>query len=352
MARWIQATATVTLTALAIAATLWAIWRAGLALTLTALGILLSVALDHLVRWLERRRVPRGLGIAAVALGILVVLAAIGFLVVPPAIAQLGQLARSGPALLRRVEHGSAYRFLDEHVDVAAVLARLRERAPSLASSVVERAVAVVSVVATGVAGLVTLLFVVVFMLGSGPPLVRAVLQKIPPDRRPIYVDVVAKLYDALGGYIGGLFLLVLSNLVLSGVFLAIVGVPYFLPLAVFAGLSSLIPFAGAIVAGALLSIVAWASGGLWLGVATLAYYVAYQQVENHVISPLVYKRTVDLNPLVVLLAVLFMVELAGIPGAIVAVPLASTVQIVLRELFRLHRERLRLEGRARPPGA
>jgi predicted PurR-regulated permease PerM len=189
----------------------------------------------------------------------------------------------------------------------------------------------------------VTLLFLVVFMLASGRQLIWSAMARVPPERRATYADVLSELYRSLGGYIGGLFLIVLSDALFSGVFLAAIGVKYFLPLAVFAGLSSLVPYAGAITAGALISLVAWSAGGTWLGLGTLAYFLAYQLVESHIIAPVVYRQTVDLNPVVVLVVVLFMAELNGIPGAVIAVPLAATVQILLRELFRLRLPRAEL---------
>jgi predicted PurR-regulated permease PerM len=336
MGGWIKATAVVTLTALAVAAVVWAVRRALVAVALTAVALLLAVALDRPVRWLQAHGAPRGVAIAAVMLGVVGVLAALVLLFVPPAVAQVQALVGSAPELLRRLEQSAAYRWADRHVDLGAALDQLRRRSPDVASEVVGKAVTVVSVVAGAVAALVTVLFVVVFMLASGPRLLASAMGRVRPERRAIYGEVLAALYRSLGAYVAGLLVLVLSNAVFSGAFLALVGVGYFLPLAVLAGLSSLIPYAGAILAGAMLSIVAWGAGGPWLALATLGYFVVYQQVEDHVIAPLVYRRALDLNPLVVLLAALFMTALAGIPGAVVAVPLAATVQIVAREAFRL----------------
>lgn len=343
MISWVKATAAVTFTALAIALVAWALWHAHVALTLTVLALLVAVALERPVHWLEVHLRSRGAAIALVALGVVAAIAAVALLFVPPAVAQVRELTQSGPALLQRVEGSEPFRVAARNVDLNALLDRLRERAPTVATAVVGQAVAVVTLLGRGVAALVTVLFIVVFMLASGRQLVWAAMAKVRPERRPLYAEVLAELYRSLGGYIGGLFLLVLSNAFFSGTFLAVSGVGYFLPLAVFAGLSSLIPYAGSIAAGAALSLVAWATGGPWLAVATIAYFVLYQQLESHVIAPLVYRRAVDLNPLVILLVVLFMTELAGIPGAVIAVPLAATVQIVARAAFRLRRERLRL---------
>lgn len=343
MISWVKATATVTLTALGIALVAWALWHAHVALTLTALALLVAIALERPVHWLQGRLRSRGVAIALVALGVVAAIAAVVLLFAPPAVEQVRELAQSGPALLQRVEDSEPFRVAARNVDLHALLDRLRERAPSVASAVVGQAVAIVTVVASGVAALVTVLFIVVFMLASGRQLVWAAMAKVRPERRRLYAEVLEELYRSLGGYIGGLFVLVLSNALFSGTFLAVIGVGYFLPLAVLAGLSSLIPYAGAITAGGAMALVAWATGGTWMAVATLAYFVLYQQLESHVIAPLVYRRALDLNPLVILLVVLFMTELAGVAGAVIAVPLAAAAQIVARAAFRLRRERLRL---------
>jgi predicted PurR-regulated permease PerM len=270
MGGWIKATAAVTLTALAVAAALWGLWRAHVAVVLTAIALLLAIALDRPVRWLEGRGAPRGVAIAAVMLGVVAVLAALVLLFVPPAAAQVHALVESAPGLLRRLQDSAAYRWADRHVDLGAAVDRLRQRSPDVASAVVGTAVAAVSLVASAVAAVVTVLFVVVFMLASGPRLVEAAMGRVRPERRGIYAAALTALYRSLGAYVAGLLVLVLTNAVFAGAFLALVGVSYFLPLAVLAGLSSLIPYAGAILAGVALSVVAWGAGGPWLAVATL----------------------------------------------------------------------------------
>jgi predicted PurR-regulated permease PerM len=109
------------------------------------------------------------------------------------------------------------------------------------------------------------------------------------------------------------------------------------------AGLSSLVPYAGPFVVGTGISLIAFATQGLWHGVAAAIYFITYGQIEGNVLGPLIFRRTVHVNPLVVTLSVLFFGELAGIMGAIVAVPVVATLQIILREVLRIRREQLRL---------
>ncbi len=342
-ALWVKRTATVTGTVLLMAAAVWVLARAHLALTVTVASLLVAVALNRPVHWLERHRVPRGLAIAAVTLTVLAVIAGVLMLLVPPAVHQVSQLVENGPALIARVRQSAPYEFLERHFGVDQVVNRLQQRGPSMARELVDPALAVVTTVLGGIAGAATILFLVVFMLVSGRQLLWAILARARPSNRPRYAAVLREVYRSIGGSIAGLLLLVLVNATFAGIFLAILGIPYFLPLAVLSGLASLIPYVGALFAGTLLSVVAWTNNGVWAGVGTAIYYIAYQQFENHVIGPLVYRRTVDLNPLVILVTVLFLTELAGIPGALVAVPLAAGFKIVLREILRARREHLGL---------
>ena len=154
-------------------------------------------------------------------------------------------------------------------------------------------------------------------------------------------LSVLGKVYRSIGGYVGGLVIVVSVNAAVTTGFLAIVRVPYFLPLGLLSGLSSLLPMVGNTLAGLLISLVALAAGGGWLAAGVAGFFVLYQQFENQLLGPLVYRQTIHLNPLVGLLAVLVFTELAGIPGALAAVPLVAVGQVILRELLAFRRERL-----------
>ena len=345
----IKRTATIALTVLAIAFAAGVLVRTPLAVGLTVTSLLIAIALNRPIQALERRGLPRWLGITLVMLAVVGAIAGVVVLLVPPAVGQGRQLVENAPEFLTKLRETAPYRFLERHLPLDQMIADERSRFPSLARQLVDPVLALLRAILAGVAELVTVLFVVVFMLASGRQLVWSALATAKPESRARYASILTQIYRSLGGYIAGMLLLVVTNALFAGIFLAAIGVPYFLPLAVMSGLASIIPYVGALLVGTVLSAVAWLNNGLWTGVFTVGYYVAYQQFENHVVSPLVYRRTVDLNPLVILIAALFMTELGGIPGALVAVPLAASVQIVLREILRARKERLNLPEV--PPG-
>jgi putative heme transporter len=313
---------------LAVAFTAWLLAHARMALFLVSVALLLAVALDVVVRALERRGLARGWGIALVLAGWAAVLAGIVLVFIPPLSGQIGALAESAPQLLDRLRHSDAVQALERHLPAGSILSAVRGRTGQAVSS----ALAVATGLVGAVAGLVTVYFVVAFMLASGPPLVGAWLSL--PSRPRRWRETVRRIHGALAGYVIGVFLIVAVNATLTSTFLGILGVPWFLPLGLFSGLASLVPYVGALAAGLVLAGVAWASNGGWAALATLGYYLVYQQLENHLLAPVVYRRTVSVNPLVILLSALILGEVFGLAGAVLAVPIAASAQIVARELL------------------
>jgi putative heme transporter len=135
------------------------------------------------------------------------------------------------------------------------------------------------------------------------------------------------------------------ANATLTTSFLALDRVPFFLPLGIISGMSSMVPYAGPAVVGVAISLIALLTQGLWHGIAAGIYFIAYGQLEGNLLSPLIFKRTVHVNPLVTTLSILVLGEIAGVVGAVVAVPVVATLQIVLREILAIRRAQLRLPG-------
>jgi predicted PurR-regulated permease PerM len=153
-------------------------------------------------------------------------------------------------------------------------------------------------------------------------------------------------------GYITGNLLISVICGLLTWVVLALTGVPFAGLIALFVGLADLIPLVGATL-GAVVGIVAAFTQSITAGIIVVIFFVVYQQLENHLLQPLIFARTVQLNPLTVLLAILIGVELAGILGALLAIPVAGIIQIVARDIWDTRRGRLKTEptvGEQREP--
>jgi predicted PurR-regulated permease PerM len=340
---------TVSAAVLIVAGLTLAVAHALVAVALTGAALMIAVSLEHVVRFLERRGLKRPGAIGAVMLAGLVLLVGFGFTLIPPAIEQGKQLVKDAPSFLHTARDSSLFQRLDLRFHLAEQLTRAERQLPQMLEGAASPLLAALGGVLTAVGAVVTIAFLVVFMLVFGGRLIRNALHEARVDRRPVYEEVLHKIYQSIGGYLGGLMLICTINATLTTTFLAIDQVPFFLPLGIVAGLSSMVPYAGPFAAGALISLLALATRGMWHGAAAAIYFLIYGQIEGNILGPLIFRRTVHVNPLVVTLSILFFGEIAGVVGAIVAVPIVATLQIVLRELLRIRREQLRLSGQPAP---
>lgn len=315
------------------------------ALTLTGMAVLLAMALEHGVSRLERAGLRRWQAIAVVLTALLVLVTALALLVIPAAFAQGEALLDQFPVLMKQVRSLRIFRLVNTHLDSLSQFFGQRsvEVAPSgaaLGQMAVPPLLHAIGGVVSLVAGCITVFFLVMFMLVFGGGLLQRLLEQVPTAHRERYERVMRKIYHATGGYLSGLTLICTINATLTTTMLALLGMPFFLPLGIASGFSSMVPYVGPIVAGAFITLLTWATGGSIKALAVLVYFIIYGQIEGNVLAPLVFRRTVHVNPLLILLAVLFCAELAGVTGAVVAVPVVATLQIIVRELLLLRQER------------
>jgi putative heme transporter len=334
---------TVAFGVLLVVAIVQAVTNATLAVALTGAALLLAVALEHPVRMLERRGIKRSLAIAIVTFAGLGLIVGFGFTLIPPAIDQGKALIHDAPGFVRSARGSALFRTLDARFHLGDYLVEAERRLPEMLGGAATPILNALGNLLSAIAAAVTISFLVVFMLIFGGRLIDAAVAEARPERRAMYQDVLAKIYQSIGGYLGGLALICTINATLTTGFLAIDNVPFFLPLGIVAGLSSMIPYAGPIVAGTGISLIALLTQGIGHGIASGIYFMIYGLLEGNVLAPLIFRRTVNVNPLVVTLSILFLGEIAGIMGAIIAVPVVATLQIVLREVLRIRREKLQL---------
>ncbi|HXU83895.1 MAG TPA: AI-2E family transporter [Polyangia bacterium] len=313
------------------------------ALTITAGALMIAVALDHLVALLVERRVKRGLAIVIVTVASLGLLVGAILLLIPPVVSQTKLLVARWPQLKAGILNTELYKTARAKLANDSHLEELLQRLPDVVSDTAGTVLTVLGGVLNAIAAAVSIFFLAIFMLIFGGQVVDALLGEATPERRERYRKVVLKIYDLIGGYLGGLFLICSINATCASVMLAIAGIPFFLPLGLASGFSSLVPYAGPAVMAVVVTLLAMITAGFWKGVACAIYFVIYGQIEGNILGPLIFRRTVHVNPLIVLLSIIFFSEIAGIIGAILAVPLTAAIQIVLREVLRIRRERLDL---------
>jgi predicted PurR-regulated permease PerM len=317
-------------------------------LGLLAIALFIAVALSSPVNFLARR-MRRGFAIMFVYLGLLLVPIGLGALVVPPVVTSIEDFAHNAPQYAADargyIEENKTLRGLQEKYDIAG---QLQKKAGELPARVGDAASVLGSIglgLVNSVFTLVTILILTAFMLGSGRLWVDAALRYQPPARAARLRRVSERIATAVGSYVAGALIQALIAGVTSYIVMWILGIPFRGPLAVLIALLDLIPLVGATIGSVVVGVVALFVDFPTALIVWVVWSIVYQQVENTVIQPRIQQRAVDVQPFVVLVAVLFGSTLLGVVGALVAVPLAASFQIVLREWWRFREDVRIMEG-------
>lgn len=329
---------------IAVAVVLSLVWLARQALTWVLIALFLALALNPAVEWTQRRGVRRrGLAAAVVYLLALAVIAGLLVAAVPTISHQVSSFVDAVPGYVRDLTRGRGpLGFLETKYHVVE---RAREAVSGGGGGKLAGgagiAVGILHGVVTGVVGVVTILVMTFFMLLEGPAWMARAYGLLPAASAPRWRAVAHDVYRTVGGYVSGNLLISLVAGSASALVLLILGVPYALALGLLVGVLDLIPLAGATIAAIVVSLVAFTTSTT-AGIVVAIFFVLYQQLENHLLQPLVYGRTVKLSPLAVLISVLIGAEVAGVLGALGAIPVAGTIQVLLVDWHRHRRSQRR----------
>ncbi|GAA1793388.1 AI-2E family transporter [Planosporangium flavigriseum] len=327
-------------------------------LTWIVIAAFFATALHPLASWFERR-VPwirRGLSTLLVFLLVFLVLAGLVAVFVVPLVNQGTQFVNDLPRIIHDTQAGRGplggliNRFhLRDYV--AAHGAQLREFLTRLGAPTL----GFLRGTATTVAGILTIFVLSYLMVLQGPRIVDGVLDVLAPRWGKRVRRVGRECARMITGYITGNLLISLICGVLTYVVLAVMRVPFAGLLALFVAFADLMPLIGATL-GAVVATLAAFLHSLTAGIVVLVFFIVYQQIENHVLQPLIMARTVRLDPLTVVISILIGVELAGLLGALLAIPVAGVLQVVVRDVWRERRVRHAADrpppdgGKAEPP--
>jgi len=294
-------------------------------LTWIAVSIFLAVALEPVVRVTERW-MSRTWAVLTVFGGLLALVALFLAVLIIPIATQVDDLRDAAPGYLQRLERNQTIRDLNQRYKLVQKAQDAAQQAPARVFGAAGRFV-------NGVVATLTVLFLTLFLMFELPAISRGLLSLLTDDDAARVRLVAADVNRSIGGYVlGNLAISVIAGATV-GISLWILGVPYAAALAVFMGVCDLVPLVGATV-GALAAIgVAFAAQGVTAGIVMIVVNVVYQQFENHILQPIVYRKTVQLSAFLVLVAVLVGGELMGVLGALVAIPIAGSIQLVVREI-------------------
>jgi predicted PurR-regulated permease PerM len=316
-------------------------------LTWIVVGAFFAVALYPLVGWVQNRLLGgrrRALATFLVFLVAFILLAALIAAFAVPLVNEGTKLAGTLPQQISDAKAGRGpIGDLLQRTNALQWVQHNQSKISKFASGLTAPAASVASGFATGIAGTLTVFVLAYLMVLEGPKVVDSSLNVFRPATAERIRRVGGDSAKSVTGYISGNLLISLICGLLTFVVLLIMGVPFAGLIGLFVGIADLLPLVGATIGGAV-AVLAGFIHSIPAGIVVLVFFVLYQQLENHLLQPLVFARTVQLNPLTVIIAVLIGAELLGILGALLAIPVASIVQVILRDVWDHRRGRPKVE--------
>ncbi|MFF4299595.1 AI-2E family transporter [Streptomyces vinaceus] len=323
---------------LVLAAALWVIMRVIGSVRLVVLAfvaaLLVTALLEPTVARLHRAGLSRGLSTALTALFGFVVLGLIGWFVVWQVLDNLDNLSgrlQEGIEELKRWLLDSPFHVTEQQInDVAGSLSDAIGTSTSEITSTGLRGVTVLVEIITG---MLLAMFSTLFLLYDGRRIWQWTLKLVPAAARPDVADAGPAAWGTLTAYVRGTLIVAFIDALFIGLGIYFLGVPLAVPIAVVIFLASFVPLVGAVASGALAVVVALVTQGVFTALLTLLVVLVVQQIEGHVLQPFILGRAVRVHPLAVVLAVATGGVVAGIGGAVVAVPLVAVSNTVIGHL-------------------
>jgi predicted PurR-regulated permease PerM len=301
-------------------------------LILILISAFLAIGLNPAVEAFERRGMRRSLSVAIVLIGVLLFFVGFGFAVVPPIIDQGSQFAHKAPDYVRQLQDNKTVASLDAKYHFLSRLRSYVDKPEQLGGTLFGGVLGAGKVVLSAFFSAITVLTLTLYMMANLPDMKAAAYRMVPRSRRARVGLLADEILDRIGGYVAGNLLISLIAGGLTYIVLLILDVPYALALALLVAVTDLIPVVGATL-GAIVVTLVGLFVSLKTGLIAAAYYAAYQQFENYVLYPRIMKRSVDVSPVVTVIAVLIGGSLMGVLGALLAIPVAAAVQLVLQEV-------------------
>ena len=327
--------ARIMLTVAAFLALLYLLVQIRSTLLLLGIAVFLAVALGPAVDYFqEHGRLPRAASILLVYLLIFFVFGGVLSLIVPPVVNGATDLSRDLPGYVSDLRDNKTIRNFDNKYDITS---KLQDEAQKLPDKLGDAAGALQSI-ATGVVNaafqMLTILTMTFFLLLDGKRMANFLITRFGRHREERLQGIAERIYKSTSGYVGGALTITSINGILTFIVLTILGVPFAVPLAVMMSFFGLIPLVGATIGGVLILIVTLFTDFPSATIIYAIFLIVYQQVENNVLQPFIFKRTVNVHPLAVIVGILAGSALLGVVGALVAIPIVAALQIVLKEYF------------------
>jgi predicted PurR-regulated permease PerM len=334
------------LTAAVVLGALFLLWQVRSFIGSFVIALFLAAVLGPPVNWLQRHRIKRSLAIVLTYLGVVVALLLIVGVFVPVVVSEIRQLI---DFIVNVSESGGLTEYLRGVADqyelgwvidrLSSQLANLPEQLGELAKSFLLSAGAITVSAAGFVASLVTVLTLTFFMLLGSERLVNRAVGLFPERQRPLVRGILGQSGGAVFGYISGNLAISFIAGVTTFILLVVLGMPYPAALALLVAVLDLIPMIGATLGAAVVVIVGFFVAP-WKALILLVFFLIYQQFEGSILQPMVYSRAVHLDGLTIFVVVIIGGLLLGIPGALLAIPVAEIIRIIVTDLLAYRRAR------------
>jgi predicted PurR-regulated permease PerM len=343
----------IVLVVVCVAIVLYLLWLLRKPISWVLIAIFLAAALSPPVNRLNRH-MRRGFAIALTYLGLLLIPVLLIALIVPPLIGEANDFADNVPRyaddVTEYVQNNKRLREINEDYDITQKLEEEAGKLPSRLGGAAGTLRDIGFGIVNSLFALLTILVLSAFLLGSGRQWTDAFIDSRPFEQRVRLRRARDNIASAVGGYVAGALTIAFIAGIATYIVLLILGVPFRGPLAVIAALFSLIPLVGATIAAVLIGVVTLFENFPTATIIWAIWAIVYQQIENHLIQPQIQKRTVNVHPFITIVAVLFGSTLLGVLGALVAIPVAASIQILVREYVDLRTMSIKTPEPPPPP--
>ena len=307
-------------------------------LTYIGAALFLALGLDPAVSWLERHKLPRWAATLTVIAGVLAVFAGLIFAVVPVIVDQTQNLVRGIAPLVESIQgqnwvenlQKNLPSFIDVHAVITGALDFVQNNITKIGGGVLQVGIGIASFVF----GILIVLILTLYFIGSLSSMKRALYQLVPASKRAGFEDIAEQISTAVGRYVVGQASIAFCNGVASFIYLSIIGAKYAALFAFIAFLFALVPLVGTLSGSILITLGCLLFDGVPTAIAAGIFYLIYMQFEAYVLNPNIMNRAVKVPGVVVVIAALAGGTLLGILGALIAIPVAAAVLLIVNQIF------------------
>jgi predicted PurR-regulated permease PerM len=313
----------------AFAAAVWLLVELWFVVVIVGIALIIAGTLNPLVAWLEARRMPRALALVVIFIGLLAVVFLLGLITIPPLVGQLVSIMEKAPALQGRLADDMTHSRLLRPLAASVRGFRLAEYM-GMAGQLV---LAWSSQIAFLVGEVATTIFLAFYIIAEREREKELLYSVVPLRYHPRLERILERLEVIVGGYVRGQVITSILILVFTFGLLSVFDVPNALAIAVFAAATDVIPFIGGLLVTTPAVLATLGAAGIPAAVGVLVAMILYQEFESRILVPRVYGRVLRLSPATVLVALLAGATLLGIVGALLALPVAAAVRMIVKEL-------------------